>query len=183
MSQQTMTRRSALPVEALELDNVPKNIRPNTSNPDMTLFLFKQLLLYDSDFSHSLAWNMVKSFHGNGEGSFALTKEQWIGQFGDILGSMLFHKIKKEKKDLEKDIPTKTPISNFVNNLYISNINNYRQIQSGYFLDILGRFLRLRTPIQHFFEGIKSHKLEITKRLWEVSTRCRRNFLCDRCSI
>lgn len=49
---------------------------------------------------------MVKSFIGDGQGAFALTKEDWIKEFGDRYGSMLHARMDKERKDSEKRAAT-----------------------------------------------------------------------------
>lgn len=47
---------------------------------------------------------MVKSVEQDGEEILILTKEQWITAFGNVQGTMLYHKIEKEREKSEKDI-------------------------------------------------------------------------------
>ena len=45
---------------------------------------------------------MVKGFKEVGEGVFVLAKEQCVTAFGDTQGTMLYHKIERERKISEK---------------------------------------------------------------------------------
>ena len=97
--------------EIPELEQIPQKIRVESSNLEVHLFLFNQLLKYDYNLTQHRAWTMVKRIKGDGEGVFVLTKERWVTAFGDTQGTMLFHKIERERKNSEKD--TLTDVSNF----------------------------------------------------------------------
>ena len=69
--------------EISELEQIPQEIRASSSNLEVQLFVFNQLLKYDYNLTQNEAWNMVKNLKGDGEGFFLLEKEQWITAFGD----------------------------------------------------------------------------------------------------
>ena len=56
--------------EIPELEQIPQEIRASSSNLEVQLFLFNQLLKYDYNLTQNKAWNMVKNFKGDGEGIF-----------------------------------------------------------------------------------------------------------------
>ena len=93
-------------IELPEFEEVPSQIRPTSTNLQVQLFMYDKLLKYNDNLARVDAWNMVKSFIGDGEGAFTLTKEQWIEEFGDRYGSLLHARMDKERKDSEKRAAT-----------------------------------------------------------------------------
>ena len=91
-------------------EQIPKTITSNSSNLDVRLVIFNQLLKYD--------YNLAK--HGVSRGQY---KEMVKGyssskrttgrlKFRERQGYMLFRKIEKEKMNSEKNIAT--DVSNFI---------------------------------------------------------------------
>ena len=97
-----MPQQTAIP----KLEQSPKEIRASSTNFDVQIFLFNELLKYNDNLTRREAWDKVKNAKGNGEGISLLEKAQWTKIFGDTEGSTLYHKIEKEKRNAEKGILT-----------------------------------------------------------------------------
>ena len=77
---------------------------PESSNLDVRLFIFDQLLKYSDDRTEHEAWNLARLLVGNGEGVFVPKEDYWTKQFGDPIGPMLFSAIQREKNNSENDL-------------------------------------------------------------------------------
>lgn len=92
-------------IEFPEIQQIPKCIRPTSSNTDVQLFLFGTVLKYNYNLSLKAGWDIVKDFVGDGQGAFAITKERRIEEFGEQYGPLLHARMEQERKDSERDVP------------------------------------------------------------------------------
>ena len=115
----------------IPLEQIPKNITPDSSNLDVQLLVFDQLLKYNSNRTKPQAWKLASSVVGNGEEVFRLKEDYWKTLFGYPEGTMLYGKIAEEKINSE---PTATDVSN----LFFSSIK---------MLDTLGRYYLAVYPL------------------------------------